>query len=92
VFNRKLSRHFSKLLLLPVVFAGNYSLVGYPVWFETQKQYIGKKGLTGLIQLNFNEKISEEEIENLNLYYAKNQSLMLDVEILLKSFISFFKK
>lgn len=92
VFKKDLSRHLSKLLLLPVVFNGRYSFVGYPVWFETQKQYIGKKGLTGLIQLNFNDHISEEEIENLNLYYAKNQSLVLDVEILLKSFISFFKK
>ena len=92
MFNKKLSKHFSKLLLLPEVFKGRFSFVGYPVWFETQKQYIGKKGLTGLIQLNFNEMISEEEIENLNLYYAKNQSLILDVEILLKSFISFFKK
>ncbi len=91
-FNKKMSKHFSKLLLLPKVFKGKYSFVGYPVWFETDKHYIGKKGLTGLIQLNYKENISEAEIENMNLYYAKNQTLTLDMEILLKSFFSFFKK
>jgi len=91
VFNKKLSKHFSKLLLLPEVFKGKLSFVGYPVWFEAQKIQSGKKGLTGLIQLNMNDRISDEEIDNLNLYYAKNQSLVLDVEILLKSFFSFFK-
>lgn len=91
-FNKNLPKHFSKLLLLPDVLRGKYSFVGYPVWLDTNKQYIGKKGLTGLIQLNYNEDISEGEMENLNLYYAKNQSLILDVEILLKSFFSFFKK
>lgn len=92
VFNVKLSKHFSKLLLLPEVFKGEYSFVGYPVWLDTKNNFIGKKGLAGLIQLNFNDSMSEEEMENLNIYYAKNQSLILDVEILLKSFISFFKK
>jgi len=91
VFNKKLSKHFSKLLLLPEVFKGKLSFVGYPVWFKAQKIQSGKKGLTGLIQLNMNDRISDEEIDNLNLYYAKNQSLVLDVEILLKSFFSFFK-
>lgn len=92
IFHFKLSRHFSKLLLLPKVFKGDYSFVGYPVWFESDFHNIGKKGLAGLIQLNYNEKITDEEMENLNLYYAKNQSLVLDIEILLKSFISSFKK
>ena len=92
VFKKNLSKHFSKLLLLPQVFKGEYSFVGYPVWLDWDKPYAGKKGLTGLVQLNYNERISEEGIENLNLYYAKNQSTMLDIEILLKSFFSFFKK
>ncbi|HMQ68739.1 MAG TPA: glycosyltransferase [Ignavibacteria bacterium] len=92
ISGKSLSKHFSKLLLLPKVLKGEYSFVGYPVWIEQEQQFIGKKGLTGLIQLNFNENISAGEIENLHLYYAKNQSVMLDLEILLKSFFSFFKK
>jgi len=93
ILSVRLSKHWSKLLLLPKVFKGEYTFVGYPVWLETFGQnYIGKKGLTGLIQLNYNEKISTEEMENLNIYYAKNQSPILDIEILLKTFISAFKK
>ena len=89
---KNLSKHFSKLLLLPDVLKGKYSFVGYPVWIEQENKFIGKKGLTGLIQLNYYENISAEEIENLHMYYAKNQSIILDLEILLKSFFSFFKK
>lgn len=93
VFKVKLSKHFSKLLLLPKVFTGEYSFVGYPVWMNDHNiHYIGKKGLTGLIQLNYYDGISEEEMENFNLFYAKNQTLILDIEILLKTFFSFFKK
>ncbi|MBK9334535.1 MAG: glycosyltransferase [Ignavibacteria bacterium] len=92
-FEYKPGKHLSKLLRLPDVFKGNTSFVGYPVWLETnQKQYIGKKGLTGLVQLNSYEGISEEEIINMNLFYAKNQSLILDMEILLKTFFLTFKK
>lgn len=91
VFNVKLSKHFSKLLLLPDVFMGNYSFVGHPAWYNPVKAHVGKKGLTGLIQLNYNQNISENEIESLNLYYAKNQSTILDIEILLKTFFSIFK-
>lgn len=90
--NRKLPKPFLKIELLPQVFSGKYSLVGSPVWYdETDNPFIGKKGLTGLVQLNYYEKMTEEEIRNLNLFYAKNQSLVLDMEILLKTFFLTFK-
>ncbi len=93
IFKVELSKYFSKLLLLPQVFIGKYSFVGHPVWLEyDSKNFIIKKGLTGLIQLNYYENISGEELMSYNLFYAKNQSLMLDIEILLKTFFSFFKK
>lgn len=93
IFKIRLSKYISKLLLLPKVFTGEYSFVGNPVWmsYET-KDYIGKKGLTGLVQLNYYDNISGEELMSYNLFYAKNQSLMLDIEILLKTFFSFVKK
>lgn len=88
-----LSKYTSKLLLLPKVFSGEYSFVGNPIWlYYSNKEFIGKKGLTGLVQLNYYEDISSEELLSYNLFYAKNQSLTLDVEILLKTFFSFFKK
>lgn len=82
-----------KLFMLPGILKGKYSFVGYPVWMESEnKSFTGKKGLTGLIQLYNYPGINEEEIENFNLFYAKNQTLTLDIEILLKSFFSLFKK
>ncbi len=88
-----LSRHTSKLLLLPKVFIGKYSMVGIPLWFEAKNnEYLGKIGLTGLIQVNQFKGLSGEEMENYCLFYAKNQSLMLDIEILLKTLFSFIKK
>lgn len=93
LLKRDLSKHTSKLLLLPKVFSGKMSFIGIPTWFETSnKEYLGKKGLTGLIQLNYYDGISEDEMDNYNIFYAKNQSLILDVEILLKTLFSFLKK
>lgn len=93
LFSFKPSKHLSKLLLLPDVFYGNISFVGYPVWLDNNKKhYIGKKGLTGLVQLNYYKGVTSDEILNMNLFYAKNQSLILDIEILLKTFILTFKK
>lgn len=90
-FIRKdLSKHVSKLLCLPDVFIGNYSFVGMPMWYEQNiSDNLGKKGLTGIVQLRYEENINKEEMENYIIYYAKNQSLSLDVEILLKTLFSF---
>lgn len=93
ILKTNLSKYVSKLLLIPKVFTGEYSFVGNPIWLNYHtKDYIGKKGLTGLVQLNYYENISGEELMNYNLFYAKNQSLALDIEILLKTFFSIFKK
>ncbi len=46
---------------------------------------LGPIGLTGLIQINSRPGLTEEEIDRYALYYAKNQSWWLDVEIVLKS-------
>lgn len=78
------------VLLLPRVFSGEMSLVGPPAMppmngSVASPQFLGKPGLTGLVQIRPRDEMSGEEIEKLNLYYAKNQSFMLDVEILLKS-------
>jgi GT2 family glycosyltransferase/lipopolysaccharide/colanic/teichoic acid biosynthesis glycosyltransferase len=91
------------MLRLPAVLSGKRSLVGPPESLqqaiETTAQglpgsqghggglYLGKPGLTGLIQLQRNRPLSEQEREQYNLYYAKNQSLALDVEILLKTML-----
>ena len=90
-------------LRLPAVLSGKLSLVGPPESFKQVIEatalgyagpqshggglFLGKPGLTGLIQLQRNRTLSEQEREQYNLYYAKNQSLALDVEILLKTML-----
>ncbi len=86
------------LLLLPQVFLGRISLVGRPLdepdtpGVSTAhghlQSYLGPKGITGLVQINRRDDLAAEEIERYKLYYARNQSLMLDVEIILKSLLS----
>lgn len=85
------------LLLLPQVFLGRISLVGRPLDEPDAprvpptrghlQSYLGPKGITGLVQINRRDDLAEEEIERYKLYYARNQSLMLDIEIILKSLL-----
>ena len=91
------------ILRLPSVLSGKRSLVGPQETFQQAMEataqefsgsqghggalFLGKPGLTGLIQLQRNRTLSEQEREQYNLYYAKNQSLALDVEILLKTML-----
>ncbi len=96
---KSMSRFAKRIILLPDVLRGGLSMVGPPDSspkssrngsFRTS-MYWGKFGLTGLVQLNYRDDLSLEEIEKYNLYYAKNQSFILDIEILLKTFMLFMK-
>lgn len=84
-------KFLNKILLIPSVISGKYSFVGRAVWDKTSygKNFLGKHGLTGLVQVNFYKNLTEEEIEYYNNYYAKNQSLKLDIEIIIRT-ISLF--
>lgn len=82
-----------KLLQMPSVLSGKYSFVGVPIWYDDYDyEFLGKKGLTGVIQLYGSEITKKEDESNYLIYYAKNQSLKLDIEILLKTFITIIKK
>lgn len=95
------SRLADAILLLPLVFLGRISLVGRPLADDDthlqgeahirdghlSESYLGPKGLTGLVQINMRDDLQQEEIERYKLYYAKNQSLMLDIEIIVKSLL-----
>lgn len=56
-----------------------------------EEPYLGKIGLTGLVLVHDREELTREEIEKYNLHYAKNQSLFLDFDILLKFFLLMLK-
>ncbi len=90
---QKKSRLYIKLTQLPLVLRGKYSLVGNPLWLDYGNyDYMGKKGLTGLIQLNYHENINDDEFIKYNLFYAKNQSITLDSEILLRTMYNYYTK
>lgn len=79
-------KYSKKLLLIPEVLKGKLSMVGRTeINNQGSENYYGKLGLTGLAQINYYKNLSQDEIEYFNMYYAKNQTLALDLEILLKS-------
>jgi GT2 family glycosyltransferase len=83
---------------LPDILKGDASFVGLPFDESSpratsgQPRYLGPAGFTGLVQLNGREDLDELEKERYRLYYAKNQSLMLDLEILVKTMLARGKK
>ena len=70
------------------IFRGNLSLVGAPLrpLLRDKQKYLYKAGLTGLVQLNQDKISSPDDEEKFHLYYVKNQSTLLDLEILFKAF------
>ena len=54
--------------------------------------YLGKPGITGIVQIHSDRLISDEEREQYELYYAKNQSLMLDFEIVVKAVVNSIRR
>ncbi len=74
---------FRKFILgIPSIFSGSVSLVGPRQPSKESAFYLGKKGLTGLWYL---EKYSTNSEDKLDLIYARNQNIWLDLEILGKS-------
>ena len=69
----------SAILKVPSVISGKISFVGPKEITDEQRTYYGKPGLTGLWYV---EECDESEIEKLDFYYAKNQNIWLDLEIL----------
>ncbi len=81
-------RVFSKL---PKVLSGQLSVVGRSEYYpQGTDEVFGKLGITGVVQLNRGQSLSPEEVEKLYIYYARNQSIGLDLEIIAKSFLQMF--
>lgn len=76
---------------LPTVLKGKWSVVGRSEYHpQGSDEVFGKMGITGVVQLNRGQFLSEEEVEKLYIYYARNQSFWLDLEIVAKSFFQLF--
>lgn len=86
--------------LLNVLF-GDMSFVGprpllpqyLPLYNNHQKQrHNVKPGITGWAQVNGRNTVSPEQKFELDVWYVNNQSLLLDIKILLMTVIKVFKK
>jgi O-antigen biosynthesis protein len=60
--------------------------------YKNENLKLGRYGLTGLAEINLREDASSEEKLKFNIIYAKNQSLLLDLEILFRALIKYFRK
>jgi lipopolysaccharide/colanic/teichoic acid biosynthesis glycosyltransferase len=80
------------------VFVGDLSLVGRseetagPAGQSQPEAYLGPIGVTGMVQLHAGKDLTPEDREHYELYYAKNQSLLLDTEILFKTIMNAFRR
>lgn len=74
---------------LPAVLSGRKSLVGYnaDLLRTPPDVYLGKAGLTGVSQLRANETMTQEELLGTEIQYARNYSVFLDIEILIRAFM-----
>ncbi len=61
---------------------GKFSFVGPKKDYDSQNIFLGKKGLT---VFGITKQMIEDEIEKLDFYYAKNQNIWMDIEIISKS-------
>jgi hypothetical protein len=79
----KKQTEFKKFILnVPSIFSGRFTFVGPKAIQNSNNLFLGKKGLTGLWYIEGNEGTNNE---NLDIFYAKNQNIWLDLEILGKT-------
>jgi hypothetical protein len=92
-FSSKLSKKesvFKNFILgIPSVFLGKRSLVGPKSANSNLGMFIGKTGLTGFWYIEDEEN---EANDKLDIYYAKNQNVWLDLEILGKTLNKMWSK
>lgn len=79
----------SFILAIPSVIAGKLSFVGPKEDRKDGNIYMGKKGLTGYWYIDSTVGV---ESDKLDFYYAKNQSIWLDLEILGRSINKMWSK
>jgi len=91
-FTSKKSDITQFILEIPKVLKGEKSFVGPCVSSYYGELYVGKIGLTGLWFVENLYVSDEEEMKSLDLFYAKNQSIWLDLEILGRTISKMFFK
>ncbi len=84
-FTSKKSDFINFILGIPDVLVGRKSFVGPLNNSELSGLYIGKLGLTGLWYVENLKSFESEEHNKVDLYYAKNQNVWLDLDIIGRS-------
>lgn len=90
IFSRKTLKTWWFLPILPAILKGHLSFVGRDVFDVLEKNDIGfslQPGLTGLELASRQDDLTREERKRYQLYYLKNYSPMLDIEIILKTIL-----
>ncbi len=90
IFKKNKSEFVKAVLQLPKVLIGKMSFVGPKEELSEMNLYLGKKGITGLWFTEIFNSNDNEEIKRQNLFYAKNQNIWLDLEVLGKTFAKYF--
>ena len=86
----KKKKDFAKFVLsAPTVLIRKKSFVG-PKELSKKNFYLGKTGVTGLWYIENYKSSDNKDFEKLDIYYAKNQNIWLDLEIIGKSFSKMF--
>ena len=84
---------FTKFILnVHSVLFGNNSFVGPREKSFIDELFIGKVGLTGIWFTEAANMNNADDVKRINLYYAKNQNIWLDLEILGKTVSKMFLK
>jgi lipopolysaccharide/colanic/teichoic acid biosynthesis glycosyltransferase len=78
------------ILGVPKVLVRQKSFVGPEVINKNSELYLGKPGITGLWFIEKGQALDSNDFNKLDVYYAKNQNIWLDLEILGKSFSKMF--
>lgn len=88
---RKVKSEFVNFISgVPNVLIGRKSFVGPTEDAAYSGLYLGKPGLTGLWFTEMFDKNDIDELNKLNIFYARNQNIWLDMEIIGKTFSKFF--
>ncbi len=92
-FKKKITKtqsDFTKFILgFPQIISGKLSLVGPQKNEDDKNLFLGKKGLTGYWYI---ESADTEESNKMDFFYAKNQNIWLDIDILGKSITKMWSK
>lgn len=81
IFKSPFARWYGKLAL---ILRGDWTFVGDDATLSDRKRYY-KPGLTGLLQLEKSGDMSEEEHERYMTFYMRNYSIMMDIELLVRT-------